>query len=468
MPTQIDKFTTLIKKLYRQHEYLLAEKSKFLSQNDKVLFTKYLEGKVNSSELEASLHFLSTFLYEAHNHKRVIILIDEYDAPLSAAYDYQFLDELGAFMRNMLSATLKGNPYVYKSLITGVLTVSQSMILTGLSNLMTYSVLDKPYQQYFGFTEAEVKALALRVGLDQPIDYDNIKKHYNGYKIADTILYNPWSIMPYASSKVLQPYWVLTANNTLFKKLLLNSRVEDKIKLQNLVQGNAVSCEVNTHLRYEDLMSDPNALWTLLLSTGYLTIKDRAEEFIDTNYELIIPNLEIRSQYTKIFTDWLKEKAGGSTQYDLFLKSLVEGDVDTFKQIMNEYMENTLSVREVGGDKPQPESVYHGLVIGLVASLYNTHLISSNKESGLGFYDMMLIPKQGSGHSLAVIAEFKRAKDTATLQEEADSALVQINSKRYQTALSQHPHVSTVLKIGMAFNNKKMEMCATQEKLRTS
>ena len=462
----IDKFNTLIKKLYRQHEHLLAEKSKFLNQSDRALFKKYLEGEVNIGELEEGLQFLSEFLYKVNNHKRVIVLIDEYDAPLSSAYDYGFLNELGIFMRNMFSATLKGNSYVHKGLMTGVLRVSQSTMLSGLNNLVTYSVLEKPYQQYFGFTEAEVKALALRAGFDQPVDEDDIKKHYNGYKIADTILYNPWSMMQYASSKELQPYWVLTASDTLLKKVLLNSRAEDKAKLQELIQGNAVSCEVNANLRYEDLMSDPNALWTLLLSTGYLTVKNRAEGFNHTNYGLTIPNLEILKQYTKIFADWLKEKAGGSIQYDLFLKSLVNGDINTFKRIMNEYMENTLSVRDVGGDKPQPERFYHGLVIGLVASLHTTHLISSNKEGGLGFYDMVIVPKQNTGYSLAIIAEFKRAKDNAALQEEADTALVQIDSKRYQTALNQYPHIDTILKIGMAFNNKNMEMCARREELR--
>lgn len=451
-------------KLYWQHETLLT--SDKLSENDKREFRLYLEGKADNERLQNALEFLSRFLYKAYecdkHEKGVIILIDEYDAPLSAAYQYGFIDSLSLFMRNMLSAALKSNPYLEKSLMTGVLRISQSGMLSGLNNLITYTVLDSQYQQYFGFDEVEVDALlqhaSKRLPMIQPGDQKivkGVKAFYNGYKVGDTTLYNPWSLMQFILNGALQSYWVLTSDDALLKKVLLTRDENVKKQFGQLILGESITCDIDLNLRYEDLMDKPQAIWTLLLFGGYLTAETQERLGSHVKCQVKIPNEEVLRNYTGIFAEYLKETIGFE-QYDHFLKKLVDGDIRAFTKDLSAYMSEALSVRDVHGEKEQPERFYHGMMMGLIAPLHSDYVIRSNRESGEGFYDIILIPKVSTDKDSAIIIECKRVRGKGSLEKAAKAATGQIKLKNYASDLTMHPHIKRVTIAGFAFNDKSV------------
>ena len=252
-------------------------KSDKIDEDDKREFQKYLDGSANNEELQSSLKFLSEFLYRAHGNKEAIILIDEYDSPLTSAYEHKFLDKLSDFLRNMFSAALKTNPFLGKGLMTGILRVSKNSMLSGLSNLEVYTLLDEGYSSCFGFTEGEVKELITALGIT-PQSQDDIKRYYNGYKVINVVVYNPWSVMKFLDKKQLLPHWVLTSNDKLLKEVLLRSDEETKKQLGDLIKGKAIEGEIDVNLRYEDLVEKSNALWTLLLFCGYLTVESHQKK----------------------------------------------------------------------------------------------------------------------------------------------------------------------------------------------
>lgn len=452
----VNQINILMQELYGEHKYLL--KSDKIDEDDKKKFEKYLDGSVNNEELQHGLKFLSKFLHKAQG-KEVIILIDEYDTPLTSAYEHKFLDALSNFMRNMYSEALKDNLHVFRGMLTGILRVSKNSMLSGLNNLEIYTVLDKTYQQYFGFTESEVKELVQYTRTGQNID--EIRKFYNGYKIIDEIIYNPWSLMQFFNKQRLSPYWVLTSNDKLLKDVLVNSDEETKGKLTQLMQGETIEGEVDVVLRYEDLIEKPQALWTLLLFCGYLTVESQTSKGSRFRCQLKIPNSEVLLQYTEIFSDWLKEKLG--SKYDSFLRNLVEGNVEKFTQALGDYLMQSLSFRDVGGDK-KSERFYHGFVAGLVASLRDTHHLDSNKESGFGLYDFMLTPKSQS-HFRSIILEFKHTKINHDQKQEAEVALKQIDALKYDTELKKYPYIKKVLKVGLAFCEKSVISAYREEDL---
>ena len=456
-------FSNVFSQLYRQHKKLLNNPN--IDDDDKREFRLYLEGKADDKKLQNALQYLSEFLYKAHGNKRVILLIDEYDAPLTSAYEHQFLAELSGFMRNLFSAALKDNQYVQKGTMFGVLRVSQSEMLSGLNNLRTYTVLDSTYQKYFGFTEPEVKLLLQCTKLlesntdhNQPsvITIEKIRRYYNGYKVGETILYNPWSMMQFLSQKRLDTYWVFSASEYLLKKMLLRSRVEDKAVFGQLIQQQAVEKRLKLNVRYEDLMEDADSLWSLLLFGGYLTVESQRKEQDQTLYSIKIPNHEVLTQYTEIFAGWLKEAAKGEASYNTLLNYLTNGEINAFTEKLGELMLTVLSVKDVSGDKEQPERFYHGLVIGLIASLRQTYHVFSNREGGLGFYDALLLPKAETNQELAIILEFKRCTSKQDMAKMAEEAKGQIQLNHYEATLKDYPHVKSYMAVGLAFRDKSV------------
>lgn len=439
----------LIEELYREHENLLS--SGLISISMKERYQKYLTGSASREDLEQSLKFLSEFLYKTHG-KNPMIFIDEYDTPLTHAYQYEFLNELGSFLRNMLSSALKGNPYLEKGLMTGILRVSKNELLSGLNNIKIYSIFDRHYSTYYGFTELEVAELVERIGISNSLE--EIRLFYNGYLVGDTLIYNPWSMMHYLEEQRLAPYWVFTSNDQLLKKLLLKTDSNKKQQLTDLMQGKTITATISLQTRYEELMEESDALWTLLLFTGYLTVVNKTEPMGKLLCQLKIPNNEILTQYQTIFSDWLAKNLGGETQYYAFMKSLLEGNVEKFTTALGHYLMDALSYRDVRGDK-KAEIFYHGFVAALVASVRDTHWVDSNKESGRGLYDVMLTPKSSQYHR-ALILEFKHVKKTESLDAMAEAALAQIERLDYMTVLERYPHVIQVLKVGLAFSGKEV------------
>ncbi len=292
----IEKIRDLVKKLYREH---VAQLALIKETSDRDLFNQYLNGLTNDQSLETALSFLSEFLFKTSG-KNVIILIDEYDTPLTHAYQHNFLNEISVFLRNMFSAALKSNGYLEKGLMTGILRVSKNELLSGLNNLQVYTLLDDEYSQYFGFTEDEVTELTTQ--LEATHSLEEIRQFYNGYVIGSKQgIYNPWSLMSYFNRKNLVPYWVLTSGDGLLKKLFLEANSDTKEQLARLMQGELMEGRISLKTSYEELMESPDALWTLLLFSGYLTFTDKVDDDEGFVCQLKIPNREILSQYNTIF-----------------------------------------------------------------------------------------------------------------------------------------------------------------------
>lgn len=455
----IEKIRNLIKSLYREHASQLELIKESASRS---LFEQYLNGLTNDESLALSLTFLSEFLFRTSG-KKAIILIDEYDTPLTHAYQNCFLDEVSNFMRNMFSAALKGNVYLEKGGMTGILRVSKNELLSGLNNLKMYSLFDEKYSHYFGFTKKEVAELTKHFGLSH--SSKEIRQFYNGYIMGETVIYNPWSLMHYLDDRKLAPYWVLTSGDKLLKNLFLNSNDEQKEQFSDLMQGKKITAEISLQTRYEELMEEADALWTLLLFSGYLTATSKKQKRSHLVCELRIPNEEILSQYQDIFSHWLKTTLGGNAKYSLFLKSLLEGNVEKFTAILGSYLIESLSFRDVVGDK-KAENFYHGFVAGLIASVRETHWVDSNKESGHGLYDVVIIPRKGHGIR-GIIIEFKHTKRSESLEAETKKALDQIDQSKYATVIERHPHIAYVLKVGLAFSGKAALSAYKEETLAT-
>lgn len=449
----------LMQKLYRKHIELFDSGKLDLFYEEK--FKEYVNGTINTEGLKDSIAFLSECMHKAHN-KKVIILIDEYDSPLTKAYEQGSLDALSEFFRDMFSAALKTNEHLDRGLMAGILRVSKNTMLSGLNNLKTYTILDKAYESYFGFTEDEISELMITTQVTHSLT--EIRNYYNGYRINNTVLYNPWSVMQFFDTKELGPYWVWTSNDKLLRDILLNSDNETKTCLTHLMQGKIISKNIDINLRYEELITSTHALWTLLLFTGYLTIESKQRNWDYFSCQLKIPNAEVLSQYTRVFSDWLKDEMGHH-HYHVFLENLIAGNVTAFTLELSNYLMQSLSFRDVSGDK-KSERFYHGFIAGLIASLTTTHYLDSNKESGLGLYDFMLVPKSTT-NSLSIILEFKHAKTDQPMKAVAELALQQIDTMQYTSALKKYSHINKVLKIGLAFCEKAVIAAFREEDLLT-
>jgi hypothetical protein len=337
-----------------------------------------------------------------------------------------------------------------------------------LNNLQVYSLFDSEYQSYFGFTESEVSELIQKVGIvDQR---DAVKNFYNGYIMGGVLVYNPWSLMNYLSKKRLESYWGFTSNDELLKTLLLKGSSDVKKLFTDLIQGKVIDVLVEINLRYEDFMEDPDMLWTLLLFCGYLTLENTVlpELSATSVYQLRIPNGEINKVYNKIFQKWLSDKIGRSN-YSSFLRNLAEGQVEKFTKELTHYLFSCTSSHDF-----QSEAEYHTFVLGLLASIRDTHVLCSNKEYGSGRPDCLLIPKHAHPQvkrKLGVILEFKHVhfkkspKDlgelTRVCHQYAQEALVQINMRGYRYAFAQYDHVDEILKIGIAFSHRMVSSAYT-------
>lgn len=442
----IEAIKILIQRLYSDHDCLLD--SDLLSEVTKEQFAYYLKGKVNQQQLESSLLFLSRCLKQ-HYGKKSYILIDEYDTPLNCSYEYAYLNSMTEFMQNFLSAALKGNHYLEKGVMTGILRISKDSMLSGLNNLKVYSLLKSNYAAHFGFTDSEVDALFRERALNYNLD--KIRHYYNGYRIGELKLYNPWSIMECLDEQgELAPYWVNTASDKLLKRFLISAPLETQQELRQLIGGDrhTITTLISDSVRFEDLDNGGEAyLWSLLLAMGYLTTLTQKRINLLYRCELGVPNQEIREVYIGIFQQWMIGQLGMRSYNDL-LESLISGDIEGFTQRLESYLLTYASHY----DFPS-ESNYHTFMLGLLCGMTPNYYLFSNAEAGKGRADMMLIPRDKKAQ-FAVIMEFKYHKEEAT-QELALAGLTQIQMRGYQSAISRYPDIKKVLKIGLAFSGSK-------------
>jgi Predicted AAA-ATPase/PD-(D/E)XK nuclease superfamily len=456
--TAYDKLYEVIINLYDDYTELFD--SHQLTTNQKKFCEIILNRKASQAQLEISLQVLTECLFK-HCGQKPYLLIDEYDTPLQAGYINNYYDKMVSLVRNLLSAALKSNPFLQKAVITGILRVAKESLFSGLNNLKVYSVLNSQYSEYFGFTKDEVDSLLRRAKLEHK--KEEIQNWYNGYQVGNTVIYNPWSIVNcIQEGGELEPYWVNTSDNKLVRDLLIKSSEPFKDQFELLMRGEPIERIIDEHMVFGDLKVAESGIWNLLLMSGYLKPVSYVKTDQGKFYQLAIPNREVRNLYRQIIELWLSN-GYGIEWYNEFLRTLLVGDINNFKEHLNRILLHTASSHDIA---KEPEAFYHGLMLGLTASLYNNYETKSNKESGFGRYDFLILPKDIN--KLGIILEFKsinhssQKKDfektlAGSLDVAAAEALHQIDRLHYIAELEQRG-VKNILKIGIAYCGKRFSL----------
>ena len=419
--------------LYEKHNYL----RQYLNERNKRQFEKIWFEEIDGS-YDDTLRFLSEILEGIYNEK-VIILIDEYDVPLTTAYEYGFYDKAVIFFKNLYGACLKTNSSLKMGVLTGAIRVAQAGIFSDLNNIETHTILDEAYDEYFGLLENEVENALLKYKSEDKLE--DVKSWYNGYKFGNIEVYNPWSILKYIKYKKLEAYWINTSGNALIKELLLLSDGIVFEELDNLVNGQEKTIYVNENVALGNNL-DPNRLWELMLFSGYLTVKEKINS---EAYLVKIPNKEIQSFFKSLFAEIVfKSKSNIAS-----MKGALESkDINTIVRILEKVVLNAISFYDTNKKFENP---YQTLIAGFFYALDDYYEMKPNPETGYGRADIVLIPrnKKWSGYVL----ELKRAK-TKNLEKEAEKALEQIENKKYETILINEG-IKEIIKIGLVFDGKK-------------
>jgi hypothetical protein len=439
-----------------RHDYLLASTKLTIMQKER------LQDIINMS---AENIFYDDFLLDFsqcltdHHGKKTIILIDEYDAPIQQGYVYNYYDSVINFMRNFLSAGLKGNDFLEFSVITGVLRIAKESLFSGLNNLDVCSVLDNKYASMFGFTQQEIDPVLEAYGL-YPLR-EQVKQWYNGYHIGVERLYNPWSIINFLSNTgTFEPYWVNTGTTVLIEQILQQADSGIKEEFETLLLGKTITTELAPTSIFRDVaQADAKTLWTLLLFAGYLTVIETKYQQGLFMYAVQIPDQEVSSVYRQLMRRWF-EKVVMFKKYQLLLKSLLQGDIEIFEHQFQELVLTSLSSFDVGSD--ENERAYHMLLLGFLLFTIDQYTVLSNRESGIGRYDIALIPKNRK--NAGIIIEVKALKtvtgisedNVQRLQECAQKALEQIDSKQYDVSMQEA--TDTLIKIGICCSGKQISI----------
>lgn len=441
--------SNLFSELFIEHDYCLNNNK--LHKIDIEYYNSVINKQATVIELGNALKKLSEYIH-AYFDEKVIILIDEYDVPIQAAYISHYYNEAIEFMRNLLSGAFKDNVSLKKAMITGILRVARESVFSGLNNLKVESILSYEFSDKFGFTDSEIEKLVFDYNIKEQLN--SLKDWYNGYYFGETTIYNPWSILNYLSSPKagLKPYWINSSSNDLVNLLLGKGSEEVKKDLEALISGYNINKIIDENIVMGDIEKSSDNLWSFLLFTGYLKAKEayRKEEYI--YYDLSIPNREVKSLYKSIIENWFKDTIT-KQNYDIMINSLVTGDIKIFGKLLRQFVLKSISYFDVGGY--EGEKVYHAFVLGMLISLNDTHEVLSNRESGYGRYDVMLIPKDIS--KLGIVIEFKKLDpdDEEMLEETADEALKQISDKKYSTTLESRG-INNIKEIAIVFKGKEV------------
>jgi hypothetical protein len=419
-----------------------------MTTTERAYVDQILAGTALKDTYERSLQLLSTLLHR-HYQKRIIILLDEYDAPIHAAFTHGYYKEMVEFIRNLFSAALKDNDALEFSVMTGILRTAKEGIFSGLNNLNVCTLLEQDFSDKFGFTQQEVDTLLTDYNMHHKST--EIKQWYNGYQFAHTTIYNPWSLLMCTNKRGnLALYWVNTSDNTLVKMLITRSDEAVKTELESLLQGKTITKTIDESFVFPRMERSEIAIWSLLVFSGYLT--PRKQELIEGRWQctLAIPNREIVILYKDILHTSLQELVSEAGVRKLY-EALSTGNGDLFQDIMQEYLLNSISFFDISDN--EPEKSYHLFALGLLVTLQDTYEVISNRESGFGRYDIMLIPKDLAKRG--IIIEFKRAEKKENLTTAANNALKQIQAKQYVQDLKKRG-VTLVTSFGIAFKGKKV------------
>ena len=441
----------------RRFQYLLD--SERLTSYDKEAFIALLQEDMKEGTLCSSLKVLSELL-EKHHGSKVILLIDEYDVPLAKAFERGYYDQMVLFIRNMFEYALKTNESLKFAVLTGCMRISKESIFTGLNNLKVLSVAEVQFDEAFGFTDKEVRELLEYYELSD--HYNEIKEWYDGYQFGNAEVYCPWDVINYCDALRVEPdaqpknYWSNTSSNEAVRRFIQESdKASVRREIENLVAGEVIKKEIHQELTYKDMYASIDNLWSVLFTTGYLTQKGKPE---GNRFQLAIPNMEIRNIFTTQIMDFFKENVPKNrAALNEFCKALKNGDAEGVEKQLTEYLRRTISIRDTFVKKQMKENFFHGILLGIL-SFGDTWSVSSNKESGDGYSDILLETDDGE---TGIILELKYADD-GNLDTACKKALAQINRNRYEEILLDEgvPHI---LKYGIAFYKKRCRVMADRE-----
>lgn len=393
-----------------------------------------------------SLKMLTVYLWK-HYGVKTILLLDEYDAPIQHAWEDGYYEDMIRFMRQFYSEVLKGNDALEFAVLTGVLRVAKESIFSGLNNLKVCSVLSEDYSDIFGFTGQEVARMAADLQMEDKLP--EIRAWYDGYSFGGSEIYNPWSVIMYFDAKCKPaPYWVNTSGNGIIKYMLDRLDGRGREDLQALMAGNTISKQVQEGIIYEEIGSNADDLYTMLLTTGYLKCTRSQDSLLGTYMDLQIPNLEILRLFTREIAQNFTGYRGVSDITNM-MDEMLKGNAVLFEEDLNRILRNSVSYH----DAANGESFYHGMMLGFCVLLKDSHIVESNRESGYGRFDLALIPTDRRYYG--VIMEFKRAADEGQLEEKALEALAQIEELSYIAEFQQR-QIEKVWKYGIAFCGKKV------------
>ncbi|BBE31479.1 hypothetical protein OSSY52_16200 [Tepiditoga spiralis] len=444
--------TMELSRLYTKHEYVFE----ILSEKEKIVFKEIMLETADDAKYENCIRSLSEYM-ERYYGKKVIILIDEYDTPIQQAYLHGYYDEIISLIGNLFGMALKDNVYLEKAVLTGITRVSKESIFTGVNNLKISTVLNELFNDKYGLTKEEVEETLKYYELEY--EEKEVIDWYNGYNFGGVEIYNPFSIINLVDEKKIGPYWMNTSGNYLIRKLIKEGTVNIKDNVEKLINGEEVECEIIETMVYGDLnLNSESAIWTLFLFSGYLKWTSKKRQNNITTYKVKIPNEEVKDFFVQTVRNMLRES---NISIENMLLNLKVGRIKTFTDQFKDLTMNTLSYFDVSGK--EPERFYHGLILGMSVGLKEKYIIKSNRETGLGRADVILIPKDKTDKG--IIIEFKKYNrdEDKSLKDSAKNGLKQINEKKYEEEIKNYG-INDIIKVSIAFDKKEVEIVSNLDK----
>ena len=452
-PTAREKICQIIKMVFGKYRFLLD--SDVLGEDEKEDFRK-LSADPGNSTITLSLKMLSLYLFRYYG-KKVIILLDEYDTPMQEAYVNGYWDEMAAFIRSLFNSTFKTNPYLFRAVMTGITRISRESVFSDLNNLTVITTTSEMFEDSFGFTQQEVWNALEEYDLSG--QKESVKAWYDGFVFGKKRdIYNPWSIINYLKTQKLSCYWANTSSNSLVGKLIREGSPAVKETMEEFLKGRKLCTTIDEQIVFSQLEYSESAVWSLFLASGYLKADSYRfnEKFGIEEYELSLTNKEVRITFEKMIRDWFGQSV---KEYNGFIKALLQGNTKEMNAYMNRIALSTFSYFDTG-NRPsgsEPERFYHGFVLGLMVELADRYVITSNRESGFGRYDVMLKPRKKEDDG--IILEFKvyDPDDEESLEDTVKAALKQIEDKNYKSVLmAEGIGEDRIRKYGFGFEGKSV------------